>query len=326
MEGGGFPMSDVPVLLTVFNRVDLTRIMLDALRKMRPPILFIAADGPRPGNATDPDGCAQVRKDLETIEWPCQINHLYSDSNLGCGKNVSGAITKVLEDFDRLVVLEDDCVPAPSFLPFCAELLERYQADTRISMVCASLPLDFVNARYSYFFSRSYSCWGWATWRRAWEKFDYDMKSWPSMREFGLLRSRFSTEYEYRVWSRQIDRVYESERRAWAAQWGYACRQAGGLAAFSHRSLISNTGIGNDLSTHGGNRDFCSIWTREIGDVAFPLRHQPCVLPDLEKERAVRKAVATIQRPLARIRARIKATPSLLTDMGKLIRDYYDLI
>lgn len=318
-------MSDVPVLLTVFNRVDLTRIMLDALRRMRPPILFIAADGPRPGNSTDEENCSQVRNDLQAIDWPCQVVRLFRNQNLGCDRNVPIAISEVLESYDRIIVLEDDCLPTPSFYPFCAELLERYREDTRIAMVCGSLPIDFMDSSYSYFFSRSYHGWGWATWRRAWRAFDYDMVSWPSVHNSRLLRTRFITEAEYRIWSRKTRISYLNPSRPWDAAWGYACRKEGALAIFAHRSLIKNTGIGHEQATHSGNEDFRSIWMRQVSDISFPLRHPPCILPDMGKECAVRNAVSGALHPWTRLRARIKVVPSLLVDIIKLV-DYYRII
>ena len=319
-------MNNVPVLLTVFNRVDLVSNMLDALSKMRPPILYIAADGPRLGVPTDEERCSQVRHLLDNVKWPCQVVRLYHDDNFGCGRNVSGAISQVLKEFDRIIVLEDDCVPQPSFLPFCSELLDRYEGDSRVSMVCGSLPMDFPDSSYSYFFSRYYSCWGWATWRRSWENFDFELESWPVMRNTDMLRSRFLTEHEYQNWCCMLERVYKSESKAWAAQWGYACRKSGGLAAFSHRSLISNTGVGHELSTHSGKKEFCSIWEREVKDIEFPICHPPSVLPDIGKEHAVKQAVADVQHMLPRLRSKIKALPSLIKDVRNIFKIYNDIV
>jgi hypothetical protein len=152
------------------------------------------------------------------------------------------------------------------------------------------------------------------------------MVTWPSLRESGALRSRFLTEADYQIWCRKFQKAYTDPKRPWDAAWGYACRKEGSLAIFSHRSLISNTGIAHEKSTHRGNKDFRSIWMREITDINFPLQHPPCVLPDIKKEREIRRSVAAPQRFFPRLRARIKASPALFSDMRSIVKNYYDFI
>jgi len=149
-----------PVLLVVFNRPDLTRRLVNALREVRPSLIYVAADGPRIGNDEDIKSCGLVRREIQFIDWQCDIRKLYQDENKGCGLTVSRAISSVLREHDRVIVLEDDCIPSPAFLPFCEDLLSRFRDDDRVCMVCGNLPCAFSASPYGYFFSRRYSCWG----------------------------------------------------------------------------------------------------------------------------------------------------------------------
>jgi hypothetical protein len=121
-----------PVLFLIFNRPEPTRRVFEAIRRARPVRLYVAADGPRDAVPTDHELCRQAREITELIDWPCEVKRLYRDKNLGCRAAVSSAITRFFEQEERGIILEDDCLPEPSFFPFCEELLERYQDDESV--------------------------------------------------------------------------------------------------------------------------------------------------------------------------------------------------
>src|SRR5437763_494946 len=117
-------MSDVPILFLIFNRPDLTEIVFERIRAVRPRRLFIAADGPRPEVAADRALVAEARRVVGRIDWPCSVERLFHDTNRGCLLAVSGAIDWFFEHVDAGIILEDDCLPDPTFFPYCAALLE----------------------------------------------------------------------------------------------------------------------------------------------------------------------------------------------------------
>src|SRR5712691_1210425 len=181
-----------PVVLIVFNRPEITAQSFAAIRAARPTQLFIIADGPRPNVSGDEEKCAATRAVVEKVDWPCQILRKFAESNLGLRRNVSEGLDWVFRQTEEAIILEDDCLPDPTFFPFCDAMLERYRDDGRIGMISGTNPSAHLAPPdgESYFFSRYYYIWGWATWRRAWQLYDREMTAWPAMRRSGWLKAK----------------------------------------------------------------------------------------------------------------------------------------
>src|SRR3954469_24661182 len=171
--------ADVPVLIIAFNRPEKTQRVLEAVRAAGPRRLYLAADGPRVAVPSDVGRCERTRSVLDDITWPCQVRRLYRPGNLGCKQGVGTAIDWFLAHEERGIVLEDDCVPVGDFFPFCAELLDRYRDSPDVMMIGGHNQLGtWELSQASYVFSRTAPFWGWATWRRAWARYDPAMTSW----------------------------------------------------------------------------------------------------------------------------------------------------
>ena len=152
-----------------FNRPDTTRQVFDAVRVAQPSTLYFAVDGSRPSKEGEKEKVQQVRDIIKRVDWPCEVHTLFREENVGCGFGPAGAITWAFENEDRMIVLEDDCVPSQSFFRFCNEMLERYKDDTRINIVSGRSHWHgskFFD-KYDYLFTRYAHTWGWATWKRA---------------------------------------------------------------------------------------------------------------------------------------------------------------
>ena len=169
-------MIDTPLLFIIFNRPDVTLRVFNELKKQKPKYLFIAADGPRAGFEDDIDKCKRVREVvLNEIDWDCEVKTLFRDLNLGCGHAVSGAIDWFFENVEKGIILEDDCLPNKSFFYFCENLLESYKENDEVFAISGANFQDKKIGKASYFFSKYLYVWGWATWRRAWENYDFDL-------------------------------------------------------------------------------------------------------------------------------------------------------
>lgn len=265
---------DIPVCLIVFRRPYHTKKLLDALAVVRPRRLFVVADGPRPDHDGDLRACAETRRLIDDIDWPCDVQKNYSDSNLGCGIRPSSGISWLFEHVNEAVILEDDCIPDPTFFPFCEELLSRYRDDPRVMQICGStyhrkeLPTPC-----SYFFSESPGCWGWATWRRAWRHYDAGVGSWPSARADGLLEKAMGRSPLVDEYANALDHAHATGGVCgyWDYQWGLACILNSGLSIYPKYNLISNVGFGND-ATH--TRDIhSSTACIPLQPMPFPLIH-----------------------------------------------------
>ena len=117
-----------PVLLIIFNRPETTRKVLEAIGRAAPSRLFVAADGPRSGSPTDKELCSQALEAVQKgISWKCEVQYKVQEKNLGCGMAPAVAISWFFENVEEGIILEDDCLPADAFFPFCTSLLDRYQ-------------------------------------------------------------------------------------------------------------------------------------------------------------------------------------------------------
>lgn len=276
-------MMQTPVVLTIFNRPELTARVLAEIRRARPARLFVFADGPRPGSVNDAENCAAARAVIDRVDWDCEVIRDYAEVNLGCQRRVSSGIDRVFSQAEAAIMLEDDGVPHPDFFRFCEELLDYYRADERIMHISGS-NFQFGRRRTpdSYYFSRYNHCVGWATWRRAWRHFDVQMKLWPEFREQGWLGDVLGEAQAVAYWQRFFQLVYEGKIDSWAGCWTLACWMQNGLTILPNVNLISNLGFGA-AGTHTRNRHsrFARLPVEAVG---FPLQHPPFVVRDAQAD------------------------------------------
>lgn len=240
-----------PVAIIIFNRPQTTQRVFEVLRMVKPPELFVIADGPRKGKPGEAEQCAAARAVFAQIDWDCEVKLDYAETNLGCGRRPASGISWVFDQVAEAIILEDDCVPHPSFFRFCEELLARYRDDERVMHIGGTNFLfDSKRIETSYYFSRLNLCWGWATWRRAWRYFDYELHAWPEVVERGVLKDLFAEVSAQRFWTELYDDVYASSKtHIWDYQWMLACWLQGGLSIVPNINLVSNIGFGAD-ATH----------------------------------------------------------------------------
>ena len=164
-------MLNTPVIFGVFNRPESTRRVFEAIAQAKPRQLFVFADGPR--STADAAQCAQTRAIVEQVDWVCDVHYHYSETNLGCRERFKSGLEWAFSEIDEAIVLEDDCVPDPTFFVFCQDMLERFRHDPRVMMVCGTNYLGhWKEDRQSYHFSHFGTVWGWASWKRAWALYD----------------------------------------------------------------------------------------------------------------------------------------------------------
>ncbi|MBF9020230.1 hypothetical protein HKCCA1058_05905 [Rhodobacterales bacterium HKCCA1058] len=261
------------VLFLVFNRPDTTAQVFEAIRKARPPRLYVAADGPRTDRTEEAHTVAQVRKIATAVDWPCELKILFREENLGCRLAVSGAISWFFEHEKQGIILEDDCLPSQSFFWFCEQLLNEYSDDLRIAQICGFNSISPKAEDSDYFFSNLGSVWGWATWRRAWLNYDIEMKSWPDIKRTDGLKGSYiyqNLKYErYKVY--QL--TYEKKIDTWDYQWAFSRALNGQMCIFPKVSLIQNIGFSDD-ATH--TKD-APKWMKEVKfeEINVPLKNRP---------------------------------------------------
>ncbi len=283
-----------PVVFIIFNRADTARRVFEVIRRARPPRLFVIADGPREERAGEREMCLEARAIIDQVDWDCQVETDFSEVNLGCRRRVTSGLNWVFSKVDDAIILEDDCLPDPSFFGFCEELLERYRDDERV-MHIAGTNFQFGNRQSrkrgsssGYYFSRYNHCWGWATWRRAWSKFDESMRCWPEVRSRGYLTDILTgDEWAVPYWERSFQDVYNGRIDSWSFVWTLSCWVNNGLTILPHINLISNIGF-NLQGAHTINRRsrFANMKT---GSIALPLAPPPVMVRDRIADRYTQK-------------------------------------
>jgi hypothetical protein len=278
----GIVTTTPPVIFIIFNRPETTRQAFEAIRAAKPGQLLVIADGPpsdRPGEA---EKCAATRAIIDGVDWECEVKTNFSEANMGCRLRVSSGITWAFGLVEKAIILEDDCVPSASFFHYCDELLDLYENDERVMMVSGDNHLfgqgEMAN---SYYFSRYPHVWGWATWRRAWAKYDLSMAHWPEIRDRKLFDQYLPKRGERYHWNSAFQSVYEGHIDTWDYQWVYSIWANSGLSIAPSRNLVRNIGFHAEATHTQGDSVYSSLEAAELG---MPLTHPATVLADSDKD------------------------------------------
>jgi hypothetical protein len=271
-------MTCPPIVFVIFSRPAETLRVFERIREARPRKLLIVADEPRANRPGEAALCRETRAVVDRVDWPCEVLTNFAETNMGPGRRIASGLDWAFAQVEEAILLEDDCLPGPSFFPYCAELLERYRADERIMMISGN---NFQNGNSrtadSYYFSQLPHCWGWATWRRAWRHYDYKMQEWRRAPDHGLLKARAGSPALERHWRQCLDGVTTGSIDTWDYQWMYCLWRQNGLSIVPDVNLATNIGFGA-MATHTTTLDpRFMVPSREM---KFPLRHpaevQPC--------------------------------------------------
>ena len=266
-------MLKTPIAYLIFNRPRHTRETFAAIRAQRPSTLLIIADGPRLGHPTDADRCRETREVVEQIDWPCKVLHNYATQNMGCKRRVSSGLDWVFEQVERAIIIEDDCLPNEDFFSFCDALLDRYEDDERVWVVTGNnFQRGQKRGEEAYYFSKYNHCWGWATWRRAWQHYRVDMPFWPAWQSTADWRNKTPDVVERKVWSDFFDRVKNNEIDTWDYQWTACVWFHGGLTATPNANLVTNLGFGPDATHTVSADDEEGLPSQSLGPLTHPLQ------------------------------------------------------
>lgn len=240
-----------PVGFLVFNRPDTTQRVFEEIRRARPPKLLVVADGPRAEKAGEAEKCEAVRAIIDTVDWPCEVLKNYSDTNLGCGRRVSSGLDWVFQTVEEAIILEDDCLPHQNFFYFCEDLLNRYRYDDDVMSIGGTNFLKGIRrGESSYYFSSHFHVWGWASWRRAWVKYDCEAKNMTEERLRIILDRRFISSGEKRLYKNMFNNMKIRKVDTWDYQWFFTHLFSDGLTIIPNVNLVTN--IGSD-GTHFSN-------------------------------------------------------------------------
>lgn len=286
-----------PIALIVFNRLETATQVFNEIRKIRPKKLFVIADGPR--NLQEAEQCKLVRNLIdEGVNWECEVYKNYSDINLGCKKRTASGLDWFFQQVEEGIIFDDDCLPDQSFFGYCQELLEKYRNDKRVMHISGS-NFQIYNKSFkvteSYYFSKIPQVWGLATWRRAWQHYDLEMKSWPEVRKNNLLlKTIFDDERSISNWDACLQECYEGKNDHWDYQWMYTCWVQNGLSISPQVNLVTNIGFGV-AATHTKKVNHKYILPSKA--LVLPLTHPKLLIPNKDADSHIFKYYYDINKP-----------------------------
>ena len=260
-----------PVAFLIFNRPELTSKVFATIAQAQPSKLLVVADGPRTHVPDDGAKCLETRAIIGRIDWDCEVLTNFSPVNMGCRARISTGLDWVFTNVEEAIILEDDCIPHPTFFRFCKELLARYRDDRRVMMISGNnVQMGQKRTPYSYYFSKSFHCWGWATWRRAWQHYDIGMELWPALKDGSWLLQELGNKAQARTFRKLFNHV-AGESGTWDYQWVFSCLVHNGLSIVPSRNLVTNVGFSEDRTSVR----YHPLGNLPVEELEFPLKHPP---------------------------------------------------
>lgn len=291
---------DVPVLLIFFNRPGCFSKVFEQVKKARPSKLFLYQDGPREDNEKDVVGVQKCRDIALDIDWDCEIHTKFQERNYGCDPSEYISQKWAFESVNMCIVLEDDDVPTQSFFRFCKELLEKYENDQRINMICGMNNLEIWESPYSYLFTETGSIWGWATWKRVVDEWE------PN---YDLLNDKYNKEKIRRLFKNQKTDL-SGRMKTWEINKDSGVEHYEAILCMNQytknrlnivptKNMIINIGNTPEGGTHSVDdlslipKGLRRIYTMKSFEIDFPLKHPKYVINDVEFQNKLFRVMGT---------------------------------
>lgn len=265
------------VLLIIYKRESTTRRVFERIREVQPSRLYIAANAPNPTKIDDVEKCEKTRKCTEQIDWPCEVKRWYRDEHLSAGISISSAITWFFNNEEQGIILEDDILPHPDFFKYCDEMLERYRKDERIQLITGRNSFFETTPAHecSYFFSKCLMIWGWASWRRVWQTYEFDLNK-ISQEEY--LQKLKTYNPKVRTYLTSIyKKMLNFKVDTWDHQFFVNQVMYDRYSIIPFTNMVENLGMGSADSTHSLED---AIRTNHKANSPYPLVHPREVIYD----------------------------------------------
>jgi len=282
-------MAKVPILFLIFNRPEVTVQALESIRAYQPERLYVAADGPRSGKEGEAELCEQTRQAvLGAIDWPCEVKTLLRKENWGCAKSNYDSISWFFRQEQWGVIVEDDVVVSQDFYRICEQLLPHYQDEDKVAEISAFNQVPTADTSSRFVFSQSLFCWGWASWRRAWQHMDFEMTAWPSFSKQLLIRKYgwFKGLFMYHYWHDAYTHLDTCD--SWATRWNFS------MLAKDLYVLVPLTNLALNIGTsingaHYKQGDKVVKTNLTMGNMSWPLELPPVIAFDAAQNKRERR-------------------------------------
>lgn len=274
----------VPVLVLAFNRADHVAEAMKPIGKYQPERLYLACDGPRANKDGEQEAVEATKQAmLDVVDWKCDVKTLFRDENLGCANAVYEAITWFFENEEYGIICEDDVVLSQDFFRFCEELLPRYATTERVMQISARNTSKRTDKNNTYVYAQCFHCWGWATWRRAWNRMDMSMSAVNRVSIFYLVQrlGLFRGFMMKKIFSDGYNRL--ATFSSWATRWYLSILDYDALVICPGVNLATNIGMasGTHFSVSDAKRPGASL---TIGKFEWPIVYDDCMQIDKKQK------------------------------------------
>jgi len=288
-------MGNYNILLIFFNNLSRFKLVFNEIKKVKPKTLFLYQDGPREGK-NDEEGIFACRKYAEdNIDWECEVYKKYQKNNFGCDPSEYISQKWAFSIVDKCIVLEDDDVPCSDFFKFCWELLEKYENDTRFSIICGMNNLDTYNLDkgWDYFFTSSGCIWGWASWRRNIDLWDENYSWLDDPKKIEAIKRYFLNQKSFRKFLKLAKVRRKTGVPYYETILGVSQMLNHQLNIVPTKNLISN--IGNVGGVHTFNdrnlipKKMRGLYFKKTFEISSPLIGPDFVSDDIEYKKKIYK-------------------------------------
>jgi len=251
-------MTLAPIILFAYNRPSHTLKTLEALAQndlANESLLYVFADGIKANASADAiQNIKKTREILKSKQWCKEVQIVERAENFGLARSVIDGVTEIVNKHGKVIVLEDDLVTSRYFLKFMNETLDRYEKEE--SVACISAYIYPIKDLPELFFIKGADCWGWGTWKRAWDLFEPNGNKLLNELEGKKLTSKFDLNSSY-PYTKMLREQISGLNNSWAIRWYASSFLKNKLCLYPGHSLVNN--IGTDGSgTHNGSTDLYS--------------------------------------------------------------------
>jgi hypothetical protein len=233
-----------PVVMFVYAKPEHTRKTIEALANNPEATntdLFIYSDAARSGK--DALDVQQVRDIVSNVTGFRSVSLCFRETNIGLANNIMDGVSKVCEQYGRVIVVEDDIVTSPAFLGYMNAALERYARESRVWHITGwnyPFPISYTSESDAYLW-RMMNCWGWATWNDRWVNFKKDPEALINSFSKSDI-SRFNLDDAFNFWS-QVEDNHNGKINTWAIFWYATIFKNNGLCLNPVNSMVKNIGM-----------------------------------------------------------------------------------
>lgn len=235
-----------PVVLLTYNRPEHTKNTIEALAKNEladQTDLYVFSDAAK--KKADIEKVEQIRSYVEQqVNGFNNVTLISRNENYGLARNVIEGVTEIVNQYGKVIVLEDDLRTNPFFLRFMNDGLNQYQEEKKVTGVTGYSFLDdrTVYEKQSYLCGLTGTSWSWGTWADRWSSFDTEAKGWESLTSDRKYRKKFNYDNTYNFYQILKSQQQDAKTNSWAIRWYYTTFLQEGLILAPTKSLVGNDG------------------------------------------------------------------------------------